>query len=116
MDNSDLVSFLFGDGLWIIFGELMKYAGYLTTPYTIFLMAKHISMTDLFCISPFESSMRRAVRRRERQLWPDEDPSEDSEEDEAGRTDSQHQTTSSRHKYLSVGDDVPPEYYEAILA
>ena len=56
------------------------------------------------------------MRRRERQLWPDEDPSEDSEEDEAGRTDSHNQTTSSKHKYPSVGEDVPPEYYDAILA
>ena len=107
---------------WILVTNRTRYRGLyneiqVTTPYTIFLMAKHISMTmDLFCISPFESSMRRAVRRRERQLWPDEDPSEDSEEDEAGRTDSQHQTTSSEHKYTSVGADVPPEYYEAILA
>ena len=56
------------------------------------------------------------MRRRERQLWPEEDPSKDSEEDEAGRTNSQHQTTSSKPNYLSVGDDVPPEYYDAILS
>ena len=45
-----------------------------------------------------------------RLLW-----GEDSEV-KAGGTISQHQTTSFKHKYSSVGDDVPPEYYEAILA
>ena len=122
MRNSDLMSFLFGDGLWVVLGEFMKFVGYFTTPYTLYLIGKHLSITmDLLCVNPFESSLRRAKRMREKMIWPDDDSSEDEEEEvegEACNTNIHHQqmtTTTTFRKYPAGGEDVPPEYYEACL-
>ena len=46
MRNSDLMSFLFGDGLWVVLGEFMKFVGYFTTPYRhfeIFMQSSRVS-------------------------------------------------------------------------